>query len=99
MKCPTTAGTILIFVGLQAMMDELVLPLTFNGEEIELPVRMYGYGYTFRVEVKIGESVIIFEPDEEGSYRALVTPEQMANSNDLNVGLLRTIAEALEKLR
>ena len=50
-------------------MNELLLPLTYRGEEMELPLKMYPYGYTFRVEVLIGETAVIFEPDEEGSYR------------------------------
>ncbi|WP_158989218.1 hypothetical protein [Mucilaginibacter sp. L196] len=73
-------------------MDELILPLIYGGEELELPIKMYAYGYTFRVEVLIGETAVIFEPDEEGSYRALA-------DKAVNVGLLRAIAVELEKLR
>ena len=72
-------------------MDELLLPINYKGEALELPVKMYNYGYTFRVDVLIGEAVVIFEPDEEGSYRALA-------DKTVNVALLRVIAEALEKL-
>lgn len=80
-------------------MDDLVLPITYGGENIELPLKMYAYGYTFRVEVLIGETLVIFEPDEEGSYRALVNAGQMETNKMLSGGLLQTIAEALEKLR
>jgi hypothetical protein len=73
-------------------MDELLLPVNYNGEDLELPVKMYPYGYTFRVEVLIGEAAVIFEPDEEGSYRALT-------DKAISMGLLRAVAEALEKLR
>jgi len=74
-------------------MDELTLPVNHNGEELELPVRMYPYGCTFRVEVMVGETTVIFEPDEERSYRAL------GDIWKLSTGLPRVIAEALEKLR
>jgi len=80
-------------------MDELVLPITYAGEDIELPLTMYAYGYTFRVEILIGETQVIFEPDEEGSYRALISAEQVEKNKTLNRGLLQAIAEALEKLR
>ena len=80
-------------------MDELVLPITYDGEDIELPLKMYVYGYTFRVEALIGETPVIFEPDEEGSYRALIGSGQFEKNNTLNRGLLQAIAEALEKLR
>ena len=45
----------------------MLLPLNYQGEDMELPIKMYAYGYTFRVEVLIGETAVIFEPDEEGS--------------------------------
>jgi len=80
-------------------MDELTLHVCYNNEELELPVRLYPYGYTFRVEVMVGETAVIFEPDEEGSYRALVPSEQMFQNKKMSVELLRVIAEALEKLR
>jgi hypothetical protein len=73
-------------------MDELTLPLSYGGEELELPLKMYAYGYTFRVEVLIGETTVIFEPDEEGSYRALA-------DKAVNVGLLWATVGVLEKLR
>jgi hypothetical protein len=80
-------------------MDDLTLPAYYNGEELELPVRMYAYGYTFRVEVLVGETAVIFEPDEEGSYRALVDAGEMEKNKSLSRGLLQAVAEALEKLR
>jgi hypothetical protein len=80
-------------------MDELLLPLTFNGEDLELPVKLYAYGHTFRVEVLVGETAVIFESDEEGSYRALVDVRQMEKQKLLSRGLLQAVAEALEKLR
>jgi len=73
-------------------MDELLLPLTYGSENLELPINMYAYGYTFCVEVLIGETAVIFEPDEEGSYRALA-------DKAVEVGLLKVIVAALEKLR
>jgi len=74
-------------------MDELVLPLAYGGEDMELPLKMYAYGYTFRVEVMIGETAVIFEPDEEGSYRAL------GEMGTVPVDLLKIIVEELVKLR
>ena len=80
-------------------MDESTLPVIYKGEELELPIQMYPYGYTFRVEVLVGEIAVIYEPDEEGSYRALVSPEQAEKDKSVNRDLLQAIAEALEKLR
>ena len=39
-------------------MDELALPLTYDGEDMKLPLKMYAYSYTFRVEVMTGEMTV-----------------------------------------
>jgi hypothetical protein len=80
------------------MDDLLVLPLSYQGEELEFQVRVYRYGYIHRVEVMIGDIAVQFEPDDEQNYRALVSPEQMEQSRKLNVGLLRAIAQQLESI-
>jgi len=69
------------------------LPLNFKGREMDLPLKIYPYGYTYRVEVMVDEVMVIFEPDEEGSYRAIGVPGQV------EPGLLGAIADLLEKLR
>ena len=80
-------------------MDELKLPLVYNGEELELPLKMYGYGFTFRIEVLIGNTAVIFEPDEEGCYRALVNTGDLEKNKIISENFLQAIADSLEKLR
>ena len=75
----------------------MLLPVSFQGEELEFEFDVQ-HGYVTRVGVKIGEVVVIFEPDEEGVYRALVTLEDMARSRGMSVGLLQAIASQLENL-
>ncbi|OCX54352.1 hypothetical protein BEL04_08835 [Mucilaginibacter sp. PPCGB 2223] len=73
------------------MNETFNLPVIYKGEELELKARFERYGYTHRIAVLIGETTIIFEPDEEGGYRALGT-------GPVDVGLLRMIAEKLAAL-
>jgi hypothetical protein len=80
------------------MEEPLLLPVTYRNEELELEFSLQRFGYIQRVGVRIGEVVVFFEPDEEGSYRALVNPEQIEQSRSLSVGLLQAIAAQLEKL-
>jgi len=80
------------------MEEPLLLPVTYQNEELELEFSLRRFGYIQRVGVRIGEVVVFFEPDEEGSYRALVNPEQIEQSTSLSVGLLQAIAAQLEKL-
>jgi len=48
--------------------------------------------------VLIGEQTVTFEPDEEGSYRAMNTPEKPVTSPVENINLLKVVAEKLAKL-
>lgn len=73
------------------MNEPFNLPITYQGAEREFKARFERYGYTHRIAVLIGETTVIFEPDEEGGYRALGT--ELAE-----IGLLRTIAEKLAAL-
>jgi hypothetical protein len=57
----------------------------------EYKARFERYGYTHRIAVLIGEETVIFEPDEEGNYRAL--------SNSTAISLLQAIAEKLRLLQ
>ena len=75
----------------------MVLPVNFQNKDLELEFDIQR-GYVTRVGVKVGEVVVIFEPDEEGNYRAMVTLEEMAKAKELSVGLLQAIASQLEKL-
>lgn len=75
------------------MNESLVLPLKHHGREIEFEVRAFRYGYTHRVEVMIEGLPVIFEPDEEGNYRALLPA---AGINDFS--LVCAIAHSLNGL-
>jgi hypothetical protein len=53
------------------MNEPFMLPLTYQGEDLELKARFERWGYSHRIAVMIGEDTVVFEPDEEGGYRAL----------------------------
>jgi hypothetical protein len=81
------------------MDDLLMLPLTYQGREMEFEVRVYQLGYIHRVEVWVEDIAVQFELDDEQNYRALVSPEQMEQSRKkLSAGLLQAIAQQLESL-
>ena len=81
------------------MGDLLVLPLSYQGEELEFGVRVYQLGYIQRVEVWAEDIAVQFELDDGQNYRALVSPEQRDESKKkLSVGLLQAIALQLESI-
>jgi hypothetical protein len=79
-------------------MDEpMLLPVTYQGEELEFEMRLQ-QGYIPRCEIIIEGLSVIFETDDSGQYRALASMEQIDKSKQLSVGLLQSIAAQLEIL-
>jgi hypothetical protein len=81
-------------------MDErFLLEITYQGEPLKYDAQLRSRGYVHYYEVDIDGIPVQFEPDEEGSYRALVTPEQINNKdNNIETGLLQALVKKLESL-
>jgi len=82
---------------LQAM-DEFELPVSYNNKELNFPVRLLSYGYSYKLEVEIAGKKILFEPDEERNWRALVAYEDLETNKKVSVELLQAIALSIEKI-
>jgi hypothetical protein len=76
------------------MNEPFNIPVLYEGEEREYKARFERWGYTHRIAVLIGESTVVFEPDEEGGYRAI----SVTNSGVIPVGLLQVLAEKITNL-
>jgi hypothetical protein len=76
------------------MNEPFILPVIYQGTEHEFRARFERWGYTHRISVLIDEITITFEPDEEGSYRALTE----TSPDKININLLRAVADKLGKL-
>lgn len=76
-------------------MDEtFALPVPYRGEELLFPARLEQLGYTHRFVVDVHGSEVIFEPDEERNYRAVIDEERL--NKNIKVDLLQAIATAIE---
>lgn len=73
------------------MADSFNLPIELNGQEYEYPTQILRYGYTHKVQVDINNTIVTFEPDEDGIYRALT-------DKDISVALLKEISDTLKAL-
>lgn len=76
-------------------MDEsITIPLTFEGKEREFEARLQSWAYGYRIFVDVDGAELIIERDDEGIYRALVSPE---HSGPLPKGqLVQAIIETLQ---
>jgi hypothetical protein len=81
------------------MNDLFMIPVTYNGKELEFGGRMLIHGYIHRIEVIVDDIPVLFEPDEEQNYRALITVEQLdGKGQHLNKAILASIAGVLHSL-
>ena len=78
-------------------MDEpFELPVLYKLKELMLPAQLIQQGYTHKFEILINDLVVYFEPDEEGSYRALIEPETLPGN--IEPALLQAIADSIESI-
>jgi hypothetical protein len=78
------------------MAQTFIISVIFEGEETDFNASFEPYGYTYRIAVDLFGTKILFEPDEEGSYRALISPDEIIISNAINRELLSAIIAILE---
>jgi hypothetical protein len=80
------------------MENDFLLPVSYEGKQTGFPARLLNYGYSFKLEVTIDDTKVLFEPDEERNWRALISYDDMQLNKKLNTILLRSIAEAIESI-
>jgi hypothetical protein len=80
------------------MVDTFTLPVTFNGKELELPAKVLDYGYVAKLQVEIDGTQVIFEPDEERNWRALISFEDLQANKKLDANLLQAVAEVISEI-
>ncbi len=80
------------------MDDGFSLPVMFENKELHFPAKLLNYGYSSKLEVDVNGTSVLFEPDEERNWRALVSFEDVQANKKLDAGLLKAIAGAIEEL-
>jgi hypothetical protein len=79
-------------------MEEFELLITYKGEERMFPASLQVTGYTHRFVVDIEGQSIIFEPDEERNYRAVLSYEDLNNNKNIDRELLKIISEKIKEI-
>ena len=63
-----------------------------------MPARLFASGWTQRIEVDVYGASVWFERDEEGSWRALVSAEDLRTHKNLDKALLEAVASAIQEI-
>lgn len=79
-------------------MDEFELALNFKGKDILLPVKLMNYGTAYKLEVEIDGTKVLFEPDEERNWRAMISYEDAQANKKLDTALLELIAKEFDRV-
>ena len=80
-------------------MDELLtIDLVYLGKEYSFEWNLVSLGYTYKFHVLINGRDVIFEPDEERKYRAIVPDVDKAALSILEIALITAIGEKIELL-
>ncbi|MEP6514303.1 MAG: hypothetical protein ABJA79_10555 [Parafilimonas sp.] len=80
------------------MQEEFELLVDYNGHEYLFKATLNVYGYTHKIMVDVNGQPIIFEPDEERNYRAVLDYDDINNGKKFDIDLLKKIAESIEEI-
>lgn len=73
-----------------------MIPVNYKGAERVFEASLQVLGYTHRFHVQVEGTEVLFERDEEGRYRAIVSQETGVKRMD--PALLESIALAIEAI-
>lgn len=80
------------------MEEPFDLMIQYKGESYNLEAALVAYGYAYKFNVVVNGQIIVFEADEEGNYRALINHNELEKKQNIDIELLKKIAEALEAI-
>lgn len=79
-------------------MDEFELAINFKGKDLLLLVALLNYGSSYKLNVEVEGTKVLFEPDEERNWRALISYEDVQANKKLDTDLLELIAKELDSI-
>jgi hypothetical protein len=77
------------------MADSFIITVSWKNQEQQFQAELRMYGYTYKIAVMVDDTEVIFEPDEERNFRAMVPPDIELRKLPA-AGLLEAIAEELQ---
>lgn len=81
-------------------MDEpFILTIQYDGREYTFEARLAVIGYTHKFYVNVNGKEVVFEPDEERKYRAILSVVDQEKVTDQERGMIQAIAARIEEIR
>lgn len=80
------------------MFDLFDLPVEYKGKEMLFPAELLPMGFTHKIKVNVQGTDVLFEPDEERNYRAVIGYEELDKMSSVNKDILQLICQTLDEL-
>ena len=80
------------------MDEQFELPVEYKGQQHIFKATLVVYGFTHKFHVDVNGQVIVFEPDEERNYRAVLNYEDIGNNKNIDIELFKKISEVIEEI-
>ena len=77
------------------MAESFTVTVAWKNQDHSFEAELRMFGYTYKIAVMVDGVEVIFEPDEERNFRAMVPPDLEIRKIPA-AGLLEAIAEELE---
>ena len=77
------------------MAESFTLVVSYEGKEYHFDGELRIYGYIHKIAINIEGEEMLFEPDEERNYRAVI-PDYEGSKAKIDIGLIQAITKELE---
>jgi hypothetical protein len=78
-------------------MDEVFeLPVLYKNKKLVFAARFLRSGYSYKIEIDVSGQPILFEPDEERNWRAMINTDEM-NYEKPDPELMHSIINSLDE--
>ena len=78
-----------------SMPESFLLPVHYKNKDLQFESELRVYGYSYKIAVNVNGTEIIFEPDEERNYRAVLSDLEI-DKQKIDIELIRLIAAEIE---
>ncbi len=80
------------------MNEDIIINIRFKNEEFNFDARLVTAGYTHKFVVMINGLEVIYEPDEERNYRAIINTANAESISDLDKVLIKLVGEKIQSI-
>ena len=78
------------------MEDPFFIPVVYRGVEMQFEASLVRRGYTYGLHVNVRDTLVVFERDEEGNWRALMPDDGKGKAPETE--LLQALVGAIEEI-